>query len=144
LAASRDELLEKVKEVDDVWRCCKSQETNVLYSFPWYKTIDPPTGGIFEYRSYVLKAGYLIQFGHRFEQAIDARTQYSQCIGFWYSEIGILHAVHHIWHYDSLDHRTEVRKQATSDEMWREAVRDSAAFVLSGRSRILQPTGHHK
>ncbi|XP_062520668.1 protein NipSnap homolog isoform X2 [Corticium candelabrum] len=140
---SRDLLLEKVTELGDVSQSCVSQQTIMLHLFPWCEVGHPATeGGIYEYRSYTLKPGVLAQWSHRFQQGIHARMLYSKPLGVWFSEIGPLNAVHHIWHYNDLDHRMEVRNQALEDELWRETVRDGSVFLTTMMSRIIRPTPH--
>ena len=33
-------------------------------------------------------------------------------------------SVHHVWHYDSLQHRIDVRNKALTSEIWRETGRN--------------------
>jgi len=54
---------------------------------------------IYEFRSYTLRPGTLQEFLKRFGDALPAREQLSKLAAFWYTDIGPLNEVVHVWLY---------------------------------------------
>src|SRR5487761_96709 len=75
---------------------------------------------IYEIRTYNLKPGMAGEYEKRFAEAYPTREKYSQLYGFFHTEIGPLNQLVHIWGYDSLQQRAEVRAAAAKDPsgMW--------------------------
>ncbi|XP_064641593.1 protein NipSnap homolog 3A-like [Lineus longissimus] len=62
------------------------------------------------------------------DPGIKIRTKYSKLLGYWQSEYGgICNQVVHMWVYDSLQHRIQLRKGLTSDPAW---ISDYLSHVL--------------
>ena len=61
---------------------------------------------IYEFRTYDLKPRTLGQYGY------------------WYSEFGLLNQALHIWPYDDLQQRTEVREEVNGIDFWPPATAD--------------------
>lgn len=75
---------------------------------------------IHEYRTYTITPGRLNEYLELAEtRVLPIRSdRYGLLIGFWTSEFGTLHQVHHIWQYDSLDQRQELRRQLSTNSDW--------------------------
>jgi hypothetical protein len=73
---------------------------------------------IYEIRTYTLKPGTVPQWEANFAEALPNRTKYSALGGLWHTEIGPLNQVVHIWPYESLQQRTEIRAQAAKEPNW--------------------------
>ena len=56
------------------------------------------------------------------------------------AEVGALNAATHLWVYDSLAHRTEVREGMAKDTKLRELRGNGAENLISQESVILNPT----
>lgn len=67
---------------------------------------------------------------------INGRLKYSPLGGFWSTEVGPLNQVVHIWPYEDLNQRTEIRGKAISDGAWPP---DNAEFTLNMQSDIYLP-----
>lgn len=91
-------------------------------------------------RRYRTKAGTIPLWAHRFQQGAEERFSISAPLGIWFSEFGPLNTICHIWPYESLDKRTALRGQAVSNEVWKETVRDTMAFVEHMESKVLVGT----
>jgi len=91
---------------------------------------------IYEVRTYTLKPGTVPEFEARFAEALPHRVQYSALAAFWHTEIGPLNQVIHVWPYEDLQHRAEVRSRAMQDPHWPPKVRD---FILTMESEIYLP-----
>ncbi|MFH1559836.1 MAG: NIPSNAP family protein [Chloroflexota bacterium] len=90
---------------------------------------------IYEIRTYDLRPGSVPEFEKRFAESLPGRLSHSRLAGFWHSEIGPLNQVVHIWPYDDLNQREEVRKQAASGT-WPP---DTSEFTLNMQSEIYLP-----
>lgn len=75
-------------------------------------------GPVFEWRSYIMKAGTIPSVPDRWGPALPARTKLSPLLVCMYSENGPLNRYVHIWAYESLAHRAEVRKTAVETGVW--------------------------
>ena len=91
---------------------------------------------IHEIRTYDLKPRSVEQFGKNTKIKLDKRLEYSSLAGFWYTDIGPLNQVVHIWPYDDTNHRTEVRSRAVKDGIWPP---ENSDLTLNMRSDIMIP-----
>ena len=91
---------------------------------------------IYEIRTYDLRPGSVPEVEKRFAESLPGRLTYSPLAGFWHSEIGPLNQVVHIWPYDDLGQREDIRRQAASSAGWPP---DIAEFVLNMQSEIYLP-----
>lgn len=91
-----------------------NQEFNFLPTMP-----PRSEGGVFELRSYQLKPGALLEWEHAWcvsvclcfassygqlvrRAGIEARRKFVEPVGAWFSQIGRLHEVHHLWQYEQV------------------------------------------
>ena len=70
---------------------------------------------IYEIRTYNLHPGMVGEYEKRFAESYPTREKYSPLYGFWHTEIGPLNQLVHIWAYDSLQQRADVRAAASKD-----------------------------
>ena len=73
---------------------------------------------IYEVRTYRLKPGSIAECEKRFAEALPHREKYSPLGAFWHTDIGPLNRIIHVWPYDDLRQRTELRGQAMGDPNW--------------------------
>ena len=79
---------------------------------------------IVEMRTYQLKPGSVPIFLERFAEALPLRTQHSPLAAFWYTEVGALNQVIHVWPYESFEARVEARAAALKTPGWPPATRE--------------------
>ena len=91
---------------------------------------------IYEFRTYDIKPRTVDQFGENTKAKLDKRLEYSSLGGFWYTEMGPLNQVVHIWPYEDLNHRSEIRSKAVSDGDWPP---DNNDIILNMESEIMLP-----
>lgn len=93
---------------------------------------------IYEIRVYTLKPGCVGEYERRFADSVDVRMKYSPMYGMWHTEIGPLNQMVHIWAYDSLQQRAEVRAAALKDTSgrWPPQTND---LLVSQESDIITP-----
>lgn len=70
---------------------------------------------IYELRTYNLKVGTVETYLKRFAEGLPVREKYSKLGGFWTTDIGPLNQVVHLWPYEDMRHREEVRAASAKD-----------------------------
>ena len=91
---------------------------------------------IYEVRTYRLTPGSLNEVIKRFGEAYEHRKKYSELAAFFYTEIGPLNQIIHIWPYESLAERTRIRAEAAAEANWPPKM---AEFQLDMLSEIFVP-----
>ena len=91
---------------------------------------------IHEIRTYNLKPRSIELFGENTKAKLTKRLEYSALGGFWYTEMGPLNQVVHIWPYDDLNERAKIRRRATADGVWPP---DNDNLIMDMRSDIMIP-----
>ena len=91
---------------------------------------------IYEVRTYALKPGSVAEFEKRFAEALPYREKYSKLGAFWHTEIGPLNQVIHVWPYESLQQRTEVRAAAAKETSWPPKIQE---FIETMESEVFTP-----
>lgn len=89
-----------------------------------------------ELRTYQLKPGTAAECERRFAEALPNRDPFSRVAGFWHSESGTLNRIMHLWPYDSLNQRMQVRADAVKSGKWPVRIRD---LLVSMESNIIIP-----
>ena len=69
----------------------------------------------YEMRTYTLKPGAVPEFESVFGKRQPFREKYSKLGGFWHTDFGPLNQVVHVWPYDSVKQRGEVREAMAKD-----------------------------
>ncbi|KAH9897876.1 NIPSNAP-domain-containing protein [Cubamyces lactineus] len=117
-----------------------ARSQQLCQEFAFFPTIPPRTeGGIFELRTYQLHPGTLLQWEQTWRKGIEARRQFVAPVGAWFSQVGRLHQVHHMWQYPDLHSRKETRETAWKLDGWSETVSKTAEFSMLMDAIILEP-----
>uniref|UniRef100_A0A8C4QVY3 Nipsnap homolog 1 (C. elegans) n=1 Tax=Eptatretus burgeri TaxID=7764 RepID=A0A8C4QVY3_EPTBU len=75
-----------------------SRKNQLLLEFSFWNEPQPRAGpNIYELRSYHLKPGTLIEWGNNWARAIRYRQDDDEPVGGFFSQIGELNVVHHLW-----------------------------------------------
>ncbi|MGH8056321.1 MAG: NIPSNAP family protein, partial [Candidatus Entotheonellia bacterium] len=91
---------------------------------------------IYEVRTYTLKPGSVNEAENRFGEAMPSRDKYSKLGAFWHTDVGPLNQIIHVWPYESLQQRTEVRAQAAKETGWPPKIQE---FIETMESEIMIP-----
>ena len=91
---------------------------------------------IYEFRTYTLHPRTLPEFIKRFGDALERRLAYSKLAAFWYTEIGPLNQVIHVWPYENALERSRIRAQAVKDGAWPPKLSE---FIAEMKSELLEP-----
>jgi len=98
---------------------------------------------IYEIRTYTVKPGLVAEYEKRYAEAFDVRSKYSPMYGMWHTEIGPLNQIVHIWSYDSLQQRAEVRAAAAKDASGKWPPNTNDLLVSQETDVILPIKGMH-
>ncbi|XP_015418318.1 PREDICTED: protein NipSnap homolog 1, partial [Myotis davidii] len=91
-----------------------------------------PGSNIYELRTYKLKPGTMIEWGNNWARAIKYRQENQEAVGGFFSQIGELYVVHHLWAYKDLQSREETRNAAWRKRGWDENVYYTGESLLRG------------
>jgi len=91
---------------------------------------------IYEVRTYTLKPGSVQAYEENFEKALPERVKFSPLAAFWHTEIGPLNQVVHVWPYESLEKRNEIRAESVKSGKWPPKHDD---LILNMESEIWYP-----
>ena len=93
---------------------------------------------IYEIRTYNVRPGTVGEYEKRFAAAYPVRSKYSQLYGWFHTEIGPLNQLVHIWPYESLQQRADIRAAASKDPSGGWPPQNSD-LLISQESDILVP-----
>ncbi|NXD31404.1 NIPS1 protein, partial [Spelaeornis formosus] len=112
-------------------RMLLSRRNQLLLEFSFWNEPQPRQGpNIYELRSYKLKPGTMIEWGNNWARAIKYRQENQEAVGGFFSQIGELYVVHHLWAYRDLQSREETRNAAWRKRGWDENVYYTGEWTL--------------
>uniref|UniRef100_A0A8D1DGF8 Nipsnap homolog 2 n=2 Tax=Sus scrofa TaxID=9823 RepID=A0A8D1DGF8_PIG len=122
------EVMNKLKENQEFSRFRKersnmllSRKNQLLLEFSFWNEPVPRSGpNIYELRSYQLRPGTMIEWGNYWARAIRFRQDGNEAVGGFFSQIGELYMVHHLWAYKDLQTREDIRNAAWHKHGWEE------------------------
>lgn len=91
---------------------------------------------IYEFRTYTLQPRTLPEFLKRWTDALPKRLEYSPLSAFWYTEIGPLNEVIHVWAYKDTNERSKIRADVVKAGIWPPK---TSEFITDMRSEIMEP-----
>ena len=91
---------------------------------------------IYEFRTYQLKMGSLQEVMKRFGEAHEKRKELSEMVAFWYTDIGPLNQIIHVWKYADVAERDSIRTEAAQKDYWPPNIGD---FILEQTIEIYNP-----
>ena len=91
---------------------------------------------IYEFRTYTLHPRTLPGFLKRWTDALEPRLKLSPLAAFWYTEIGPLNQVIHVWPYENTLERSKIRADAIQRGVWPPK---TSEFIAEMKSEIFEP-----
>ncbi|KND04086.1 uncharacterized protein SPPG_01528 [Spizellomyces punctatus DAOM BR117] len=118
----------------------RSRQNQMLLEFAFWQGSSPEIhDGIYELRSYLLKPGRLLEWETEWRRGLDARRRFVQPVGAWFSQLGPLNWVHHMWAYPDLQVRKEMREKAWQVDGWAQTVARTVPLIETMESTIMKP-----
>ncbi|KAG0039360.1 hypothetical protein BGZ82_008582 [Podila clonocystis] len=118
----------------------RSRDNQICLEFAFWKSRPPVAlGGIYEMRTYLLKPGNLLEWEANWRRGLECRRQFCEPVGAWFSQLGGLNYVHHMWNYPDLETRKKTREQAWKVDGWAETVYNTVRLIERMEANILLP-----
>jgi hypothetical protein len=113
------------------------QSTAIMLPAPFMGDLQPGHyGNLYEMRIYTLRYGSLQRVLELWAERIEARRTLSPLVACWYSELGTLNTFVHVWAYDDLNQRGQIRAEAIRRGIWPPPTHE---FLVAQESKILIP-----
>eukprot|EP00111_Clytia_hemisphaerica_P008953 TCONS_00026173-protein len=136
---SEDEAYQEYARNKAKW--LNSRRNQICHHFGYWGEPTPrQPSHIYEMRSYTLKPGTLIEWSNNWGQAISIRRK--DAVGGFFSQIGDLYQVHHVWAYRDLEHRQKAREKMWQQPGWDDCVAATVPLVRDMKANILKPNPH--
>jgi len=93
-----------------------------------------------EERTYRLKIGAVPEYNQNYAEngmAVQLR-HLPHMVGYYYTEIGGLNTIVHLWAYDSLDQREKCRAAMAADPDWQKYIARSHPLMETQETRIMK------
>jgi len=118
-----------------------SRRNDLLYEFGFWPQMQiADRNKIYEIRSYKLQPGTMMDWAGEWNQVFARNLRAEETpVGGFFTDIGDLNRVYHIWAYDDLAHRRNVRNKAWSIDSWREVVANTQKLCTTMTSDVLHP-----
>jgi len=97
---------------------------------------------VYELRNYRTRPGAVRQWAELMAKTLPAREKYSKIVGLWITEAGQPNEACHIWAYNDLNHRAQVRAEAMQDPVWQAFIKEAAPLLDELHSTIMLPAAH--
>ncbi|KAJ1958316.1 hypothetical protein GGI12_004767, partial [Dipsacomyces acuminosporus] len=118
----------------------RERKSQIMLEFQFWPTHPPVTkGGVYELRSYTLKAGTLLEWEQNWRVGVECRRHHEEPMGAWFSQLGDLNQVHHLWQYPDLQVRKEVREAAWNEDGWPATVLNTVPLIQGMCTNIMVP-----
>jgi hypothetical protein len=96
-----------------------SQKSEIMVPFSFMKEFPKgKQGPFFEIRTYHFAGGELPVIKKNWESAIGVRLEFGPVTAVWSCELGKVNTFQHIWPYNSLNQREEIRQKAQATGLW--------------------------
>lgn len=126
-----------VKMTRDQLKDLRKRESQFMMAFSFWGHPEPQDNqSYYEMRSYVLKPGTMIEWANGWSRGITHRDN---AVAGFFSQIGQLYTVHHIWRYEDLQMRKDVREKAWRRPGWDECVAITVPNIVYLHSRWMSP-----
>ena len=112
-------------------------ESEIITPAPFMRPLgNQQMGDIYEMRIYTQQPGSMAEVIKRWSEAIPYREKFSPLAACWYTQVGGLNKLFHLWPYRSLAERDRIRAEAIKDPNWPPRTRE---FTLRQENKILVP-----
>lgn len=97
---------------------------------------------IIEQRTYTVHPGKVPEYLALYEkEGLSVQTRHlPKMLGYFYTEIGDLNQIIHMWGYETLDHRTECRAKLVADPDWQALLNKLFTMLVKMETKILIPS----
>lgn len=127
----------------DYSRYLRKRQSQYLLAFSFWG--DPTTKvrqgtNLYEVRSYSLRPGTMVEWANHWARAIHIRKKDSAPVGGFFSQVGHMYKVYHVWSYADLEDRRQSRDHAWRYPGWDECVQATVPLIKDMQSRLMYAT----
>jgi len=118
-----------------------AQENKILYAVDGVP-FTAPIGGdrhVYELRTYRTPVGKVPEWISLYKAILPTREKYSKIVGLWTTDIAQLNQIVHLWAYNDLNHRAEVRAKVMQEPAWKEFLAKGNPLLVEMQSIVLTP-----
>lgn len=119
-----------------------TSSTEYVKGFSFWPEPDAREGpNIYDVRSYQLRPGSMYDWSNYWARGIRCRQSVRPDIpyGGFFSQLGQLHTIYHVWCYKDLADRKSCREGTWSEDEWNEVVSHTVPLIRTMKTRILEP-----
>eukprot|EP01132_Coremiostelium_polycephalum_P005155 gene5155-6416_t len=122
----------------------QKQENVILREFPWAPLEELSESKlkenkVWELRTYTAQPGKTNKWAEEFRKGFDERKKFSAPVGVFYSEIGPLNAIVHLWPYKTFTERTNIRNTCLENPIWVQTVQNTMTVIDKMENKTLIP-----
>lgn len=99
-------------------------------------------GHVYELRHYQTQTGKAPEFLKRFKEIMPVREKYSDLVCLWHCEAPFPNNIMHLWAYDDLKARADIRAKVAADPDWQKFLGVGPTLLANMESIILLPTNY--
>merc|ERR1712154_558977 len=118
------------------------QSTEYVKSFSFWPEPEARTGSnIYDVRSYQLRPGSMYDWSNYWARGIRCRQSVRPDIPYagFFSQLGQLHTIYHIWCYRDLEDRDISRLKTWDHDGWHKTIWKTSYYIKDIRTRLLEP-----
>ena len=95
---------------------------------------------IVDHRTYTLRPGALPEYMAKYEQqALKIQMKHlGRLVGYWFTEIGPLNQIVHVWAYESLAERDERRAKMAADPEWQAWLKVTPTLIVTMENKVMK------
>lgn len=124
----------------DVNQLVRRRRSVLVRSFSYWGEPKPrEPNHIYDLRTYVLQPGSMIEWGNAWAKGIQYRTEHNQNVAGFFTQIGQLYMVFHIWAYAGMVARQHIRQDTWLKPGWDSTVAYTVPLIKEMKSKILIP-----
>eukprot|EP00127_Corallochytrium_limacisporum_P007260 Clim_evm1s246 gene=Clim_evmTU1s246 len=123
----------------DVMKRLNKRERTILLAFNFLPVLQSGSNGVYELRDYHVQSGKILDWEHHWRKGIDIRRELGTAVGAWFSQLGTMNHVYHMWGYPDLEKRKQLRDAMWEFETWPQVVYRTVPLIEGMQSTILEP-----
>jgi hypothetical protein len=139
-------LIKQNKDYQDISRAglhtITSKHAELTKAFSFWPSPDTREGGnVYDIRSYSLKPGSMYDWSNYWARGIQHRSAVRKDVPYagFFTQLGKLHTIYHIWCYKSLADRKACREGTWAHPEWNDIVANTVPLVKTMNTKIVEP-----
>ncbi|XP_040580839.1 protein NipSnap [Lepeophtheirus salmonis] len=120
----------------------KEQSNTIVKAFNfWPEPLNREGSNVYDVRSYIVKPGSMYDWANYWSKGMKCRMQVRPDIpyGGFFTQIGQLHTIHHLWCYKDLADRKSCRESTWNQPEWNSVVSNTVPLIKEMSTKILEP-----